>query len=169
MLSWFKKKRTTVDRIQATDRGQQLLPADTHPGKSQLNTYRVGIKPKQIVSIGRIETVPIPEDLPYAGALHALVKDAVGTGVSIDLKNFYSEEPVELHNFVDSIFYRFVVEDGVSQLVYEVTNRPYCIYREVTYDGTVVRTWRWDAEFGAISSDEEIARRNARRQGTLGI
>lgn len=127
------------------------------------------MKPKQIVSIGKIETVSISSGLPYAAALHVLVKDAVGTGVSIDPNQFYSEEPIELHNFVDSIFYRFLFEDGVDRLVYEVTNRPYCVYREVAYDGSILKTWNWDAEFGAYSTDEEVERRNARRKSTLGI
>jgi hypothetical protein len=127
------------------------------------------MKPKQIVSIGKIETVSIPSHLPYALALHVLVKDAVGTGVSIEPDQFYSEEPIELHNFVDSIFYRFLFEDGVGRLVYQVTNRPDCVYREVAYDGAILKTWSWDAEFGAFSTDEEVARRDARRKSTLGI
>ncbi len=126
------------------------------------------MKPKQVVSIGNIETVQINSGLPYAPALQLLVKDAVGTGVTIDPDHFYSEEAVELHNFADSIFYRFLSEDGVSRLVYEVTNRPHCIYREVTYGGDTLKTWSWDTELGPFST-EDANTRNARRRITLGI
>ena len=127
------------------------------------------MRPKKIVSIGKIEEASISPDLPYARALQILVKDAVGTGVTIDPTNFYSEDAIELHNFVDSIFYRFLSEDGVERLVYEVTNRPHCIYREVRYDGTILKTWSWDADFGPLSAGEENLKRNARRKSTLGI
>jgi hypothetical protein len=123
---------------------------------------------KQVVSIGNIATISIDPKLPYAAALQRLVKDAVGNGVTIDPEHFYSEEAVELHNVVDSIFYRFLCEDGVNRLVYEVTNRPDCIYREVTYDGDILKMWSWDAEFGPFST-EEAHRRDARRKTTLGI
>ncbi len=126
------------------------------------------MNPKQVVSIGNIETISIDPSLPYAPALQLLVKDAVGTGVTIDPEHFYSEEADELHNFAESIFYRFLCENGVNRLVYEVTNRPYCIYREVTYDGDTLKMWSWDADFGPFST-EEANRRDARRKTTLGI
>lgn len=65
---------------------------------------------KEVVSIGKIEEVKIPSNLVYRGAVEQLVKDATGTGITIDLASFYSKEPIELHNFVDTITYRFVTE-----------------------------------------------------------
>jgi len=94
---------------------------------------------KSTVSIGKIEDVEIPEDLPYAGALKQLVKDATGTGVTVNIDSFYTNEPIELHNFVDTITYRFVNDgDGDEEfLAYCVCSRPMEIYREVKFARSV--------------------------------
>lgn len=126
------------------------------------------MKGNRIVSVGRIENISIPNELPYAKALHVLTKDATGTGVTIDPMAFYSESTIELHNFVDSIIYRFIVDEDVPTLAYEITNRPHCIYREVGYDGRILRTWAWDAELGSFTS-EDAKRRDARRRKVLGV
>lgn len=113
---------------------------------------------KSTVSIGKIEDVEIPEDLPYAGALKQLVKDATGTGVTINVDSFYTNEATELHNFVDTITYRFVTDgDGDEEfLAYCVCSRPMEIYREVTFDGTIFASNLTDIEISnaAISAEE---------------
>ena len=115
---------------------------------------------KSTVSIGKIEEVEIPEDLPYAGALKQLVKDATGTGVTVNIDSFYTNEPVEFHNFVDTITYRFATdEDGDEEfLVYCVCSRPVEIYREVKFDGTICVSNTTDIEvLNTAISTEQIA------------
>ncbi len=115
---------------------------------------------KSTVSIGKIEDVEIPEDLPYAGALKQLVKDATGTGVTINVDSFYTNEATELHNFVDTITYRFVTDGDEEFLAYCVCSRPVEIYREVTFDGTICASNLTDIEISnAVISAEEIALR----------
>lgn len=113
---------------------------------------------KSTVSIGKIEDVEIPEDLPYAGALKQLVKDATGTGVTVNIDSFYTNEPIELHNFVDTITYRFVNDgDGDEEfLAYCVCSRPMEIYREVKFDGTICVSNATDIEVSntAISTEQ---------------
>ncbi len=115
---------------------------------------------KSTVSIGKIEDVEIPEDLPYAGALKQLVKDATGTGVTVNIDSFYTSEPVELHNFVDTITYRFATdEDGDEEfLAYCVCSRPVELYREVKFDGTICVSNVTDIEVSNTAiSTEQIA------------
>lgn len=115
---------------------------------------------KSTVSIGKIEDVEIPADLPYAGALKQLVKDATGTGVTINVDSFYTNEATELHNFVDTITYRFVTDGDEEFLAYCVCSRPVEIYREVTFDGTICASNLTDIEISnAAISAEEIALR----------
>lgn len=115
---------------------------------------------KSTVSIGKIEDVDIPADLPYAGALKQLVKDATGTGVTVNIDSFYTNEPIELHNFVDTITYRFVTDGDEEFLAYCVCSRPVEIYREVTFDGTICASNLTDIEISnAAISSEEIALR----------
>lgn len=113
---------------------------------------------KSTVSIGKIEDVEIPADLPYAGALKQLVKDATGTGVTVNIDSFYTNEPIELHNFVDTITYRFVNDgDGDEEfLAYCVCSRPMEIYREVKFDGTICVSNATDIEVSntAISTEQ---------------
>ncbi len=111
---------------------------------------------KSTVSIGKIEDVEIPEDLPYAGALKQLVKDATGTGVTINVDSFYTNEATELHNFVDTITYRFVTDGDEEFLAYCVCSRPVEIYREVTFDGTICVSNATDIEVSntAISTEQ---------------
>ncbi len=110
---------------------------------------------KEIVSIGKIEELKIPTDLVYRRAIEQLVKDATGTGITIDLASFYSLEPVKLHNFVDTITYRFVKEDEEEFLVYCVVSRPNEIYREVAFDGSVTVSNINDIEISTSSYSTE--------------
>ena len=111
---------------------------------------------KSTVSIGKIEDVDIPADLPYAGALKQLVKDATGTGVTINVDSFYTNDATELHNFVDTITYRFVTDGDEEFLAYCVCSRPVEIYREVKFDGTICVSNATDIEVSntAISTEQ---------------
>ena len=122
---------------------------------------------KEIVSIGKIEEVKIPSDLPYRGAIEQLVKDATGTGITIELASFYSQEPIELHNFVDTITYRFVAEDEAEFLAYCICSRPNEIYREVKFDGSVTVSNVSDLEFTTSASSRDEARNRMKKY--LGI
>ncbi|MCQ4166371.1 hypothetical protein [Tahibacter harae] len=123
---------------------------------------------KTVVSIGKIQGLSIPEHLPYAGALRQLVKDATGTGVTLNPETFFSEETTELHNFVSSIRYRFLQINGEPALAYEVSDRPHCVYRELRYDGSVIDQSAWDAETGSFLPEEKEAAQAARRRQVLG-
>lgn len=123
---------------------------------------------KTVVSIGNIQELAIPDALPYAGALRQLVKDATRTGVTLNPATFFSEEITELHNFVSSIRYRFLQIDGEPALAYEVSDRPYCVYRELRYDGAVIDQSAWDAESGSFLPKEKEAAQAARRKHVLG-
>ena len=123
--------------------------------------------PKQIFSKGKVADLTITEALPFAGALRELKKTAHDICIGIDLETFFSEVPVELHNFVDSIFYRFMVEGGVPILVYYVATHQGCIYTEVEFDGSVVQTWSDGVDLN--TSKDTVASRSARRLYTLGI
>jgi hypothetical protein len=115
---------------------------------------------KKVVSIGKIEEVKIPSNLAYRGAVEKLVKDATGTGITIDLASFYSKEPIELHNFVDTITYRFVTEGKEEFLAYFICSRPNEIYREVKFDGSVILSNVSDIEVpvASISTDQVAVR-----------
>jgi hypothetical protein len=91
-----------------------------------------------------------------------------GTGITFDPDIFYSEDTVELDHPVASLVYRFITDGDRGILVYELLDRPYEIYREVSYDGTVLRTFSGDAEFGAFASQAEQMANQSRRQFMLG-
>lgn len=92
-------------------------------------------RPWQMVSRGR-EQLPVPDNLPYGQALNVLIKDLRGTGLRFDPSRFYSEETVELHNCVDSLFYRFVEDNEIKIFVYVVVTHFGNTYRELRYDGS---------------------------------
>lgn len=108
---------------------------------------------KEVVSIGKIEDLVVPVDLEYRNAIFVLAKDLIGTGITIDLASFYSIEPIELHNFVDSFIYRFVEEDGFKFISYSITSRPNDIYREVDFGGNVAVSSSSDLEFSGSGID----------------
>lgn len=98
-------------------------------------------RPREVLSLGQVDALRIPDDLAYAGALRALQHSARGLAIGIKLKTFYSELPVELHNFVDTITYRFLVEDGRPLLACWVSTHFGGDYAEVDYDGEVLQSW----------------------------
>jgi hypothetical protein len=122
----------------------------------------------RIAKIGKAENVIVPDTLPYAAAFAVLIRDLKGTGITFDPDSFYSEDTVELDHPVASLIYRFIPDGDRGILVYEVLDRPYEIYREVSYNGTVLRTFSADAEFGAFASPAEQMANQARRQFMLG-
>jgi hypothetical protein len=123
---------------------------------------------KRIAKIGKAEHVIVPDTLPYAAALSVLIHDLKETGITFDPDIFYSEDTVELDHPVASLVYRFIADADRGILVYEILDRPYEIYREVSYDGTVLHTFSGDAEFGAFASQAEQMANQARRQFMLG-
>ena len=121
---------------------------------------------KEIVSIGKIEEVKIPSNLAYRGAIEQLVKDAIGTGITIDLASFYSKEPIELHNFVDTITYRFVTEGEEEFLAYFICSRPNEFYREVKFDGSIIISNASDVEIPVANvSTDQVANRMKKHLG----
>jgi hypothetical protein len=98
---------------------------------------------KEIFSKGDISLVSIPQTLPYAGALERIKTEAMGTGVTIDVASFFSEQPVELHNFVSSITYRFTTRGTTSAIAYVIEDRDMwsCDYKEIDYDGNLLFTF----------------------------
>lgn len=98
---------------------------------------------KKIVSIGDLSRLSIPEDCPYAGALSRIKNEARGIGVTINLDSFYSEVPIELHNFSSSLRYRFIALHGEKRIAYYIEDRDFysCNYVEVSYDGTSLLTF----------------------------
>ncbi|MCU7369608.1 hypothetical protein PEC18_01635 [Paucibacter sp. O1-1] len=96
--------------------------------------------PESRVSIGDITGIEISDSLPYAPALRKIRDEAAGTGVTIDVKNFYSESPVELHNFSSKIVYRFIEHKGVKAIGYLIEDRHLyeCTYRELDYQGNLL-------------------------------
>jgi hypothetical protein len=123
---------------------------------------------RRMAKIGKAENVIIPDTLPYAAALSVLIRDLKGTGITFDPDIFYSEDTVELDHPVSSLVYRFIADGDRGILVYEVLDRPYEIYREVRYDGTVLRTFSEDTEFGAFASQAQQMAHQARRKFMLG-
>lgn len=123
-------------------------------------------RPKSILSIGKTSDLVIPEGLAYAGALRALLNAAEGLHVKIDLANFYSEEPIELHDFEDTITYRFTHEDGTAFLAFEVSTRQGGTYSEVRYNGEKIRSWSVGAP---IDDLDTLNQRAARVRFTLGV
>lgn len=124
-------------------------------------------RPKSILSIGKTSDLVIPADLEYAGALKALLHSARGLYIKIDLATFYSEAPIELHDFVDTITYRFMEENGVVFLAYEVSTHYGGVYCEVRYGGEEIRSWTIGVPIAA--DREELLKRAERERFTLGI
>jgi len=128
-------------------------------------------KPQQVSRYGITEDSPIRADLPFAPALRRLMadRDDYSIEIGIDASSFYSEAAIDLHNFVDSILYRFVVEEGTPFLAYDVSNRTGGIYREVAFDGTVLRQWPLHVILTGIPNELEILQAQADRMAfTLG-
>jgi hypothetical protein len=124
-------------------------------------------RPKSIVSIGKTSDLIVPPDLEYAGALQALLHSARNLNIKIDLATFYSEIPIELHDFEDTITYRFMNENDEDFLAYEVSTHHGGIYREVRYNGEEIRSWAIGVPLG--ESREELLKRAERERFTLGI
>lgn len=126
-------------------------------------------KPKQVSRYGITEDTPIPADLPFAAALRLLMtdRDRFSIKVSIDAAKFYSEVPIDLHDFVDSIVYRFVIEEGTPFHAYDVSNRTGGIYREVAFDGTVLQEWPMHVVL-LTNEQDVLPTRDARMAFTLG-
>jgi hypothetical protein len=93
------------------------------------------------VAIGDIAKLEIPAGLAYALALERIKREATGTGVTIDLVSFYSEIPVELHNFVSKITYRFIDSHSQKIIAYQIEDSDFysCNYREIDYAGQTIR------------------------------
>ncbi len=126
---------------------------------------------KVISHQGMTADLPISEDLMFAAALRLLLadRDYRSIRIGIDPATFYSESPAELHDFVDAIQYRFVTEEGSPFLAYDVSNRHGGIYREVAYDGTVLREWPLHVIHIGFPGEQEVLReRAARMKFTLG-
>lgn len=127
--------------------------------------------PIQVSRLGITADSPFPSDLPFAAALRLLMEDRDyrSIRIGIDPASFYSEVPIELHDFVDEITYCFVVNEGAPFLAYEVHNRQGGVYREVAYDGQVLREW-WIHEvlIGVPNELEVLRERSARMAVTLG-
>lgn len=127
----------------------------------------MSLRPKSIVSIGKTADLVIPSDLEYAGALRALLFSARDLHIKIDLATFFSETPIELHDFEDTITYRFINENGVACLAFEVSTHHGGVYREVSYAGEEIRSWSIGIP---LSQDQQtLADQAARRRITLGI
>jgi hypothetical protein len=113
----------------------------------------------------------MPADLPYAAALRVLMadRDDRSIKIGIDPATFYSEVPIELHDFVDEITYRFVTEEGAPFLAYDVYTRAGGCYREVAYDGTVLRWWPLHVVNIGVPGELEMLQEQAARMAfTLG-
>ncbi|HEY9067240.1 MAG TPA: hypothetical protein VIO33_19820 [Burkholderiaceae bacterium] len=128
-------------------------------------------QPVQVSRLGITADSPFPLDLPFAAALRLLMqdRDCRAIKIGIDPGNFYSEVPMELHDFVDGITYRFVTDAGAPFLAYEMHNRQSGIYREVAYDGQVLEEWWIHEILTGIPNELEVLReRSARTAFTLG-
>ncbi|WP_338849477.1 hypothetical protein V8J88_10650 [Massilia sp. W12] len=124
-------------------------------------------RPKSIVSIGKTSALVIPADLEYAGALQALVHSARDLHIKIDLATFYSEAPIQLHDFEDTITYRFMQENGRAFLAYEVSTHQGGVYREVRYSGEEIRSWGVGVHFAEDRA--ALLQQAERMRFTLGI
>ena len=122
--------------------------------------------PKEVLSLGQVDALRIPDDLAYAGALRTLQHLARGVAIGIKLQTFHSELPIELHNHVDTLTYRFFVEDGRPLLAFWVSTHFFGNYAEVDYDGEVLRSW----SDGIPATDPaQLRARSQRIDFTLGI
>jgi hypothetical protein len=129
-------------------------------------------RPQQISRYGITEDSPIPADLPFAPALRLLMadRDRYSIRIGIDPATFYSEAAIDLHDFVESIIYRFVVEEGTPFLAYDISTRVGGIYREVAFDGTVLQEWpRHVVLIGTPGELEQLHAQAERMAFTLGL
>lgn len=127
-------------------------------------------RPRQVSRQGITVDSPMPEGLPFAAALRQLMadRDHRSVQIGIDPATFYSEEAIELHDFVDGILYRFVTEEGQPFLAYEISTRVGGIYREVAYEGQVLREWH--VHVIDVPGEREMLQERAERMAfTLGI
>jgi hypothetical protein len=127
--------------------------------------------PTQVSRYGITEDSPMPADLPFAPALRLLMadRDSYSIKIGIDPTTFYSEAAIDLHDFVESIVYRFVVEEGTPFLAYDISTRVGGIYREVAFDGTVLRQWPQHVVLlGTPGELEELQAQAERMAFTLG-
>lgn len=128
-------------------------------------------RPTQVSRYGITEDSPMPADLPFAPALRLLMadRDSYSIKIGIDPGTFYSEAAIDLHDFVESIVYRFVVEEGTPFLAYDISTRVGGIYREVAFDGTVLRQWPQHVVLlGTPGELEELQAQAERMAFTLG-
>jgi hypothetical protein len=129
-------------------------------------------RPTQVSRYGITEDSSIPADLPFAPALRLLMadRDRYSIKIGIDPATFYSAAAIDLHDFVDSIIYRFVVEEGTPFLAYDISTRVGGIYREVAFDGTVLQEWpRHVVLIGTPGELEQLHEQAARMAFTLGL
>lgn len=114
-------------------------------------------KPKEIVSIGDISKIEIPNHLPYSEALIKIRDEATGIGVTIDVSRFYSREPIELHNFASKIVYRFFEANGIKAIAYYIEDRDLydCYYKEIDYHGKLLASCSESTVKKADKSDKE--------------
>jgi hypothetical protein len=126
-------------------------------------------RPRSQFSPGPIEATVIPEGLAYAGALRTLVRDAARLHVRVDVATVYSEVPVELHDYVDTITYRFLTDGGVPILAYLVSTHSGGSYAEVRYDGTYVRGWPDGLGLSRGEDQETLRRQDGRMYETLAV
>jgi hypothetical protein len=124
-------------------------------------------RPKSILSVGKTSDLVIPPELEYAGALRALVQSARGLHIKIDLATFYSEVPIELHDFEDTITYRFVKDSGEKFLAYEVSTHHGGVYCEIRYNGEPIRTWA--IGLPCAEDREALVKRAERQRAVLGL
>jgi hypothetical protein len=124
----------------------------------------------KIVAIGDISKVEIRNDVPFAGALRRIRDEAKGTGVTINPERFYSEFPVELHNFTSSITYCFIDSNGTKAVAYYIEDRDFysCSYIEVNYEGATLFSLSESILSKRNKSEDEI-KAILRANRTLGI
>jgi hypothetical protein len=124
----------------------------------------------KIVAIGDISRIEIRDDVPFAGALRRIRDEAKGTGVTINPERFYSESPVELHNFTSSITYCFIDSSGTKAIAYYIEDRDFycCSYLEVNYEGATLFSLPESILSKKDKSEDEI-KAILRANRTLGI
>ncbi|KZN66453.1 hypothetical protein N473_08665 [Pseudoalteromonas luteoviolacea CPMOR-1] len=127
-------------------------------------------RPKQVISVGDISQLIIPDSLPYGGALKKIRTELVNSGLMIELDSFYTQSPIKLHNHFNELTYNFVSVDGKNVIAYEIQWRKVegSTYYEVDYDGNVIFQCK---TFGCDKSSphfEEYVRNMQRIFSTIG-
>ena len=119
------------------------------------------ISPIKVSSIGDISELIISEDIPYAKAIERIRNELIGMGVTIDVADFYTEISKELHNFVNSITYRFIERCETKSIAYIIEGRDFhnCTYYEIDYSGKVLYSW----------SDEALNNKNKTKDESQGL